>query len=226
MVSSHLHSPGDELMSRLMAGDMDGEVENRLLHELQNGYPVIKVRRLLQSDDETVVAAGMWIASELGGQARPLFAEIVDRIHHPSFRVRFFSLDCLATCARPEDTRALMLGLDLLDDPEPGVRWKALMFLTGLSEPQLRAASAAATEQDVAPHRRGLELLLHVCSSRDTASVSSALASDNPMLRRYAAAAAARLAHQDPRVLREAMGCADPVIKQFAADIASRIALK
>ena len=217
-------SHGDELLSRLLRGEVGGgELENRLLAELHEGYPVSKLRLLLKVKDEKVIAAGMWLASELGEAARPLFEDIVGLIHHPSLQVRFFALDCLVSCVRPEDKQAISLGFDLIDDPEPGVRWKALVFLATASDAVLRAARQIMSSDEPAGARaKGLELLLGSVASRDSVAITSALASSDAVLRRYAAAAAARMVNRDSGPLRQAMESTDPTIKQFATDMAAR----
>jgi hypothetical protein len=217
-------SLGDELVSRLLRGEAgDGGLENNLLREVQLGYAVSKLRLLLRSDDHKVVAAGMWIASELGAAARPLFADITDLMHHPALKVRFFALDCVITCARPEDDRALTLALDLLNDAEPAVRWKAMVSVATIPESLLKAAwDASGVNEQAGARRKGLELVLNATRSRDNTAVTSALASRDDILRRYAAAAAARMVHQDPFPLKQAMTSADPMIKQFASDMAAR----
>src|SRR5690242_6936095 len=99
---------GDELLSRLLRGEVGGgELENRLLGQLQKGYPVNKLRLLLKAKDDKIVAAGIWLASELGADARALLDDIVELLRHPSIQVRFFALDCLVACARPEDEQAI-----------------------------------------------------------------------------------------------------------------------
>ncbi len=217
-------SRGDELLSRLLRGEVGGgELENRLLAELHEGYPVSKLRLLLKAKDEKVVAAGMWLVSEFGEAARPLFEDIIGLIHHPSLQVRFFALDCLVSCVRPEDKQAISLGFDLIDDPEPSVRWKALVFLATASDAVLRAARQIMSSDEPAGARaKGLELLLGSVASRDIVAITSSLTSSEAVLRRYAAAAAARMVHRDSGPLRQAMESADPTIKQFAADMAAR----
>ena len=217
-------SRGDELLSRLLRGEVGGgELENRLLAELHEGYPVGKLRLLLKAKDEKVVAAGMWLASELGEAARPLFEDIIGLIHHPSLQVGFFALDCLMSCVQPEDERAISLAFDLIDDPEPSLQWKALVFLATASDAVLRAARQIMTSDEPASVRsRGLELLLGSVASRDIIAITSSLGSSDAVLRRYAAAAAARMVHRDSSPLRQAMESADPTIKQFAADMAAR----
>ena len=62
---------GDELLGRLLSGEGgDGGLENDLLNELHDGFPITKVRLLLSSTNEKAVGAGVWVASELGAAAR------------------------------------------------------------------------------------------------------------------------------------------------------------
>src|SRR6266850_734193 len=118
-------SRGDELLSRVLSRlDGDGVIANDLLSEFQEGYPLENLLQLLTSHEEAVAVSGMWIASELGAKARPLFTEIIERLSHPSSDVRFFALDCLVSCAGPDDKDAVNRGLDLIDDPDPTVVWK------------------------------------------------------------------------------------------------------
>jgi hypothetical protein len=88
----------------------------------------------------------------------------------------------------------------------------------------LRAAAQNILVSDATSgaHRRGLRLLLNSASSLDTMAITLGLANSDEVLRRYAAAAAARVAHRDPGPLRHAMESEDPNIKQFAADMAAR----
>jgi hypothetical protein len=221
MVLSHTQSRGDELLARLLRGEAgSGLVENSLLRELQAGYPVSKVRLLLKSVDNEVVAAGIWIASELGGAARPLLSEIAGLIQHPMPKVRFFSLDCLATCGRAEDGETVAHGLDLLGDAEPSVRWKAMVFLATAPEILLRAVRGSLTADEQTARRRGLEVLLNPRAL--SAELVTDLASRDPIARAYAAAAAVRLAPQDPRYLKQAIQSTDPTIARFAIDMAAR----
>jgi hypothetical protein len=217
------HLRGDKLLARLLHGEAGGgDLENELLKEFRLGYPISKLRLLLRASDEEVVEAAVWIASELGADASPMFADIVDLLRHPSLKVRFFALDCLTANAQPKDARAVSLGLDLIDDPEPSVRWKALMFLSSTPELVLRAAFNVLAVNAASVQQRGLDFLLHASASCDSATIVAGLSDSNAVMRRYAAATAARVAHSDRGPLLQAMESSDPTIKQFAADAAAR----
>lgn len=221
------HSRGDELLSTLLRGVADdGEIANELLAEFHKGYPVSKLRLMLKASDEKTVATGVWIASELGVGARPLFGDVAELIHHPSSHVRFFALDYLISCARPEDEQAINSALDLVEDSDAGVRWKALVFLATLPDDVVRAAKRAAMNHSPTGSRAiGLELLFSSIASPEPGAITARLADSDPVLRRYAAAAAARIAHRDPIPLRQAMGSEDATIRQFAEDMAKRASI-
>jgi hypothetical protein len=224
MRDSEAHDRGEELISQSLGSPQRSEeLANDLLVAFQSGYPLHNLRRLLNAEDAVTVATGMWIASELGAAVRPLFQEIVKRLHHPAARVRFFALDLLTSCAGPEDENALNSGLDKLDDPDQGVRWKALVFLATMSEAALRTLRDLAMRQAPAgPRARGLQLMLSVMASRDVEPVTQCLLGHDTVLHRYAAAVAVRMAHQDSTPLRVAMASQDTTIRQFAKDMAAR----
>jgi len=217
---------GDELTLALLRGAKGSDdIANELLAEFHQGYPINNLRRLLTASDGKIVAAGIWIASELGAGARPLFDDIAELIRHPSAHVRFFALDCLLSCARPGDEQVVDSALDLVEDVDPGVRWKALVLLATLPEALLRAVKQVAMIHAPTGVRvKGIELLLASIASQEVGPLTEYLtdADSDSVLRGYAAAAAVRVAHRDPTPLRQAMRSADTTIKQFAEDMAER----
>ena len=140
---------GDELLSRVMGETItEGETAYDLLTEFQRGYPVSKLRLLLNASNRDAVAAGTWIASELAISARPLFNDVVNLLHYPFAYVRFFALEYILSCVRPEDEDAISTVLDLVEDPEHSVRWLALTFLAMAPAAILRAAMAGRDPAD------------------------------------------------------------------------------
>jgi hypothetical protein len=221
-------SRGDELLSRLLHGEAGkGTLEYCLLLEVGQGYPVERIRPLLTSHDEEIVAAGIWIASELSHYAKPLLPEIVGLIRHPFFKVRFFVFDCLLNCATPRDGHAIALAVDLIDDSHSGVRWQALVFLATVREELLRAIPKATTiDAQTALHQKGLRMLLAATTASNAAeTVTSAISSPDSLLRRYGAAAAARMVYRDPGPLKKAMESADSTISEFARDMMARASI-
>lgn len=217
---------GDRLLSVVLNGKQyNDELPNELLKEFQNGYPLHRLRLLLRADDPSAVASGIWIASELGSDARPFLDDVVTLIAHENWHVRFFVLDCLNSCATANDERAITRALDLVEDREPSVRWKALTLLASIGNDVLAAAWRAAEKIDPTGVRtEGLALVINA-AQRDTASIHSALRSGDSLLTRYAAAAAFRVAHRNPELLQLAMNASDAAVSQFAKDMGERIGI-
>jgi hypothetical protein len=179
---------------------------------------------LLHAKDDQAAAAGMWIASELGRAAKPLFEDIVRLMSHSALKVRFYSLDCVLVCAESKDEGAINLGLDLIEDPESAVRWKALVFLAALNDTVLRTALSARMKRDgVRQHEKRLAQLLDSATSLDVPAVLLALTDSDPKVRRFGAGMAARMAKRNPRAISLAAESSDPTISQFAADMMARL---
>lgn len=218
---------GDELLAKLLQGHAGGgEIENRLLAELQGEYPIEKLRLLLRSSDGNAVGAGIWLASELGASARSLFEDVTALIEHPSPQVRFFALDYLTSCAEPGDETAIMNGLHLLEDQEESVRWKALIFLTAVSEGVLKKAQHLFRKADAnGSHAKGLDLLVNAVVTGLSDDAVAHLESSDMLLRSYAAAVTVRVASHNPAPLGRAMRSHDLTVKQFAEDMAIRMGI-
>jgi len=215
----------DEVLSRLLGGEAGRSgLENTLLEALQQGYPLQKLRILLRSQDAKAAAAGMWIASELGAGVKPLLDDVVTLMGHPAVRVRFYSLDCVLMSAGAADEQAINLGLDLIDDPELAVRWKAIVFAATLSDSALRTALAARVARNAArTHGDMLLSLLDLAASFDSIAIASELTHKEPFVRRFAAAMAARIAQRDPGPLKLGLESADPTIRRFAENMLARL---
>src|SRR5215471_421079 len=69
----------EELTKRLLDNPRSQEADvliTDLLTEFHRGYPLENLRPLFFYEDEDVVVAGAWIASELGRKGKPLLSEI------------------------------------------------------------------------------------------------------------------------------------------------------
>ncbi|HEV2987186.1 MAG TPA: hypothetical protein VG759_02000 [Candidatus Angelobacter sp.] len=209
------------LIERIAAApehDRVGVLANELLREFHRGYPFDDLRQLLRSDDQEMVAIAVWIASELGEKCRPLLDQIVPLLAHPMKKIRFEALGCVFW-SLPENGCDLAKALGLLDDPEPGVRWKTLDMLFRLSRTQIEAAYLCAKTGGLSSsHQNGLHWLL----SDDAllpSSIESALQSSDPVVRKYAVVAAARLRKQHKEPLVYASTVDDEDVREFASGL-------
>ena len=196
---------GDRLISILLQGeDPSGKLGNDLLREFQRGYPLSKLRRLLKSKNEDVVRIGSWIVAELGSDARPLFADIIELLKHSYPKVRFWALESIIVLAGTEDGPTVNRALDLVEDPVPGIRWKAMQLLARVSDATLQAALKTTTA-DQWKRKHDLTLLTNVAALGDAQRITLELESSDAVTQRYAVAAAARLANRNPAPLQKAI---------------------
>lgn len=205
---------GDHLMSRIVA-DGDDEATHDLLNEFYSGYPVARLRRLLESKEARVVQAGAWIASELGDLITPLIPELSRLLSHPSKHVRFFVLDGLLNAGTPEHGQALGAAVERIQDHDEAVRWKAMNFLARASDEQLLASMPFIGRRDVAD---SVQWLIDSDRSLDAIAVIRRLQDPDHLSRIVAAAAAVRLASRDEAALERAAASLDREINSFARE--------
>lgn len=205
----------DQLLEEILAGANDSAA-NELLTEFLRGYPIARLRLLLQSDEQRAVRAGAWIASELGENVAPLVDELSRMLSHSSRYVRFFILDALLGGATNEHGQAIARAVQLIRDPDRAVRWKVLNFLARAPKDRL---AAAVPYLDSALITRSLTWLLEADDApRDRNVVLARLGDRDPVVRMFAAAAAARLGQVDLHSLEHATGSTDPEVRSFAEE--------
>ena len=206
-----------ELITRTPGSSQIDVLSNDLVKEFYRGYPLTNLRPLLRSPDPALVAAGVWIASELGEKGRPLLNDVSALLRHPEKDVRFDAINCLLVWATPSNTAELASVIKLVDDPERSVRWKAMDFLARASEEQLRAGlSDLQVNEPECTQVRGLEWILSP-QALDPEAVMAALQNQDDVLRKYGAVAARRLSKDNRAPLLYAASVDDPDVKNFAA---------
>ncbi len=206
---------GDQLIEQLLAGG-DGVAAQGLVDAFYSGYPIERLRLLLNSDDERVLKHAAWISSELGGGSRPLVGEIAPLLEHPARYVRFFALDAILVGATSRDGDAIARAVLLIEDSDAAVRRKAMYFLGRATTEQLAAAVPYIGDTHL---KELLTWLLHLGNtSEDTQDVVRRLSDDDPVTQRCAAAAALRLSKNDRGPLEHAVASPDREIVEVARE--------
>jgi hypothetical protein len=197
------------------------ELKVELLDEFHLGWPIGDLLSLLQSHNGNAVQVGIWIASELGTNGKPLLIEIVPLLGHTAPTVRFLAIDCVLEWASATDKLALATAARLVDDPTMAVRWKVLQFLSLASTGQLQAARSQLKSMN-GPARlvSGLAWLLSE-GAEDPLKVLEQLRNPDPLLRKFGVVAATRLWQRDEEPLIGASKSSDSEVRQFAADMLS-----
>lgn len=193
---------------------------NRLLEQFYRGASLEYLQPLLCSTDPHIASAGAWIASELGATGKPLLDVVATLLGHEDRRVRFWLIDCVLLWAEPSNGRELSRVVRMIDDREKAVRWKTMIFLTRASTLQLEAALEwLMIEESESRIVLGLQWLLgsRAC---DVEAVEAMLQDSESLMRKYAAAAAGRMAAKTRQPLISAASSTDSEVAEFAADFA------
>lgn len=205
----------DELISRL---EHDGDVSDvsALLEHFLAGYDTNNLKRLLESNNEKALEAGVWLASELGAKACPLLPCVSRLLNHVSSYIKLFALDVVLLCAHSQDSDILADAIALLLDVDDTVRWKAMNFVARADVAQLCASATRAYNVDLQKRTIWLVDLQH--SRNRSAAILQALESPKRLERLFAAAAAARHFKDDTAPLEAACFSQDPEVSSFAKD--------
>jgi hypothetical protein len=216
-VTSDASAHGDGLVRLLLrAGDdpqADGETAYALLQELFAGYPADRLAPLARSDRPAAAEAAAWLLSELGPRAKPELPVVADLLHHPSRKARYYAIDAVHAAADGADGDVVAAAIGLVIDADKAVRYRVLYLLTWATQEQLEAAASALDDAD--PAAAGTRWLAR---RPDSPAVLDRLSDVAPLWRRFAVAAAARLAAADPGPLERAATLPDADLRSFAAD--------
>jgi hypothetical protein len=200
-----------------------GQLANELLSEYYDGSDISTLRDLLHSADDRVVALGIWIAAELAQVAKSLLPDAEHLLKHSSKDVRFWAIECVQEWAGPSNGHEIASTVALLDDAEEAVRWKAMEFLALASREQLQAGVDRLTAADPeSPYLDEFRWMLAPAGANPD-QITDAVERPSPLRRKFAVAAAFRIAKSDPGPLRRAMSSDDPGVVQFAGDMLKRI---
>ena len=218
MIRPPQNADGDALLEQVLSNATD-ETSNELLQAFFAGYPVERLRLLLRSDDDDVVRAGVWIASELGVAAASVIDDLAPLLWHPLQYVRFWAVDAVLAAASVADGEVIARALGLIEDGEDAVRWKVLHLLARASSEQLAAALPFTSDANLARRLRWL-------AGEPLRIEDVAVRLDGDRLDRlFAVAAAARLRSGRKQALQRAMASSDDEVRTFAReelDVASK----
>lgn len=131
--------------------DKNGVLLNDLLAAFHRGFPLEKLRTLLDSSDPNVVASGAWILEELGDKGKPFTPYLPLLLQSNKWTVRGSAITHATNCLSPKDGNLVAILMQHIDDVDDAVRWKVVEFMMYTShlilanaEPALRRASASS----------------------------------------------------------------------------------
>lgn len=143
-----------EILLRQIYYDKDsaatnGVLLNDLWIEVDKGYPVKNILRLLESENIKVNRAGVWVLSELSTSMCCVFDQIKHLIKSKDSSIRFMIMYCVLNCANTKDAESIYLLSKLVEDTERGLRSQALDILTRLEQSQITACMNWLTENNI-----------------------------------------------------------------------------
>ena len=214
------HDRVAQLVDRVTSGSADtGRLANDVLRDFQRGLPVDGLLVLVRHQDPDVAELGAWIAAELGAAAAPLADDMVAQLKSPSRVVRYYAIDVVLAGAVGARSGLVAQVLPLLDETDDAVRWKATGLLVRASTGQLESALDVLTSTSSNDPHIALVRWLLSSEARNPGMVRERLSAEDPLTRRYAVAAAARLSEVTDEPLRAASAsAADADLRRFASD--------
>lgn len=205
-----------DLITAVLERPQDGRRANLLLNALYSGLPVSSLTPLLANSSDEVVQTGAWLLSEIGYRAKPLLPEASRLLCHQSAIVRYLVIDCILVCASEKDFEIAINVVQLLDDSHKGVRKRAMFCFAQMDKSVLltifeHAALTSLTSKQIA----GLNLIAEA-DKLGSDALNARLLSQDPLDRRFAVIAAARMRQVWPSPLSLAMSIDDEDVSEFA----------
>jgi hypothetical protein len=210
-----LNELGTQLVARLCSeknAAVDGQLTNDLLKAFQRGYPIAQLRLLLEHEREDVAGAAAWIASELGSRASPVLDAVARLLITGTLRARFFALDAILVCATAENGKELASAIELTNDPESSIRWKAIQVASRMTIEQLHAA-----ELELRKSHKALAIQVRWLADEDLADVESHIDNESDIVRLFGLIAALRCSRHNADLLIYASKSRDEYIRSLAS---------
>lgn len=206
---------GDRLVDALINGDhVHRGAYSELLGLAFQGYPLERVARLLQSDNDGAVSCGAFVASELGVRGVPLLEYAKPLLTYRSSHVRGELVDVVNLSAGT-DPEATAMAIGLMKDESRGARGRVLQLLTRAGDQELEEATSLIDDSDVRELTRWLR---EEGSDPDAADrIVERLGSDDEVTALFAAAATVRIADETTGPLEVATTTGSSELRSFAS---------
>jgi hypothetical protein len=225
LVSSEYSSKrGDDLLARILAGEETDlgdktDLGIELEKECWRGYPIDRISALLQSDRESAVKSGAYIASELAENSRPLLKDLEPLINYPNTWVRSDAINAVNLAATVDDGEIVARVIECIVDNERSTRFSAFTLLAASKRDKLEAAWGCIRDVEV---MEALRLVLDEEGTVSSAEIQSRLGDSSQLMRLFGLLSAARISDRRADDLLAAIEADDDEIRQFALEEAFR----
>jgi hypothetical protein len=205
----------EELLSRPREFDSRGG-GYALLQFYFEGLPIDTLRPLLRSDNLFVQRTAAFIASELGDRASILLDDIAQLTSSADGHVQWYAMEVIAVCSKGERAEMFAHVIRALESDSAPVRRLAMRLTANADISQLEAVSTLFGHQDDA-HETHRQALAKLTAGERTAfaTIFDMTHDANPLVRRYGAIAAKRLAGQCLDLVSQARSSEDPDVQDL-----------
>jgi hypothetical protein len=214
---------GEQLIRDLLADprkfDSDGRAYD-LLQAYFSGLPLETLRPLLKNDEALVQRAAVFVASELGSQARDLVDDVIPLVQANDRYLQYHAMEIIAVCCEGELSGNFVHVVRALESQDDVLRALAMLLVSNANTSQLEAARQYfdAAGSNHRTHASGLHALVQA-HRLDPAIVASMMQDADPLTRRYGAIAARRLLPEFPYLFTAAESSNDLAVREFYRDV-------
>lgn len=190
---------------------------NQLLTLFFKGLPLSILQELLRSPHKRVLKGALFIAEELGASANDVLPDIVRAAAsaHPEIRAAAYAAICM-TISKNDQGEFCYVIVGLVD-PDPQCRKMAMLWAMRIENARLKAALEAMEQSGMEPSIQvGLRWLLAE-SAQNPTQIMTWINKADPLLRRFGAVAAGRVASAHPQLLEIASHLDYQDIKEAAS---------
>lgn len=131
----------DNLIERVLQGKHTDHIWQDIVDRIYAGSSALKLRPLFQSPNALIVRHAAWVLSEIGVASKELLDDCRRLIDSEDGATRFWALDVVLINASEQNIELIIRGVECIWDRDSGVAWKALWFLTRLSDDVVILAS-------------------------------------------------------------------------------------
>jgi HEAT repeat protein len=210
---------GEQLIRDLLADPRKFGDEGRaygLLQAYFEGLPLETLHPLLRSDDSLVQRAAVFVASELGSQAKGLVDDVIPLLHSGDRYLQYHAMEVLAVCCEAERAKEFAHVAQALESDDDVLRALAMRLISSADVSQLEAARRIFETPDSHHQTHDHALATLAEGNRvDPAIIVAMIHNADPLVRRYGAIAAKRLIREFPNLMTELESIDDADLRNF-----------
>jgi len=192
----------------------------QLLEAYFDGLPIETLRPLLNHKDRRVRREVVWVASELGREARSLIHDAIPLIYDGDPDIQYYALEIVMVCSFAEHVEHFVHVVRSLQSDDKLIRGLAMYLVSNAEVSQLEAGVRLFGSPSFSDklHKQGLSNLLKD-DILAPEQVLMMIDDKEPLVRKYGTIAAKRLIEKFPKLIANAISSADPEVRKFSLKV-------